>query len=326
MVTSLRRVVLIAAAALAVAGARAQEVSATSRLDSSSILIGDWLALHIEVDHPSTVTITMPALPDTFGGIDVVRRDKPAVATANGDRVKESATFIITAFDSGMHIVPPLEVFYTLPGDTSRHSARTAPAVFNVVGIAVDTSAEIKDIKPPLGVSLTLADLLPYIIALLLIGGITWLVIYIRRRRRMGVPLIPEAPPQPAHEVALEALRALESEKVWQRGLLKDFYSQLTDILRVYLERRFGILAMEMTSEEILSSAAISSLSRDVRDPLRTLLTSADLVKFAKHRPADAENAAGVPAARSIVEMTSATAVPADPAPAGTAPKTEVAA
>jgi hypothetical protein len=240
----------------------AQSVHVSARVDSNAILIGDWLPLHIEVEHPAATTVIFPSLPDSLEGFEVVRRDPPTrQSTERG--ILETATFIMTAFDSGMHVVPPLTVRYTTEGDTAKH--------------AIDT--------PPISVPLTLADLLPYLIGAAVIGGLIWLYLYVRARRKRGEPLIPEAPPRPADEVALEALRALESERLWQRGKVKEYYSQLTDIIRLYIEKRFTVPALESTSDEVLGSGPIRTLPADDRESLRDILTRADLVKFAKFQP-----------------------------------------
>jgi len=280
-----------------------QDVHAVAGLDSNHILIGDWLKLHLDVQHSQNVVIAFPVLPDSLNGIEVIRREQPA-RSQSGDTISESVTFVITSFDSGMHIVPPIPVQYTVKGDTAKRYVQTSPLVFMVGTIPIDTSKEIKDIKPPLGIGISFAEILPYLIALVLLAGIIWLVLYIRKKRRRGESLIPEAPKLPAHEVALEALRVLEAERVWQRGLVKQYYSQLTDIVRMYIERRFTVTAMEMTSDEILSSTAITSLPKEIKNSLSEVLLRADLVKFAKSQPLSQEHESSLTASRSFVEAT----------------------
>src|SRR3989442_7200428 len=110
---------LLAAAFLFPGALPAQSVHVTARVDSNNILIGDWLPLHIEVEHPSGTTVTFPSLPDSLEGFEVVRRDAPVRKSA-GEAVLESATFILTAFDSGMHVVPPFIVRYASAGDHTK--------------------------------------------------------------------------------------------------------------------------------------------------------------------------------------------------------------
>ncbi len=242
-------------------------------------------------------------MPDTLEGFEIVKREQPIEKQT--DRLAiESMIFIMTSFDSGMHIVPPIPVQYSRSNDTTKYFVQTSPILIMVGGIAVDTTKDIKDIKPPLSVPITLADILPYIISIVGIGGIIWLVRYIIRKRKRGEPLIPEEPPRPANEVALEALRALESEKLWQRGKVKDYHSQITDIIRIYIERKYNISAMESTSDEILQSFTDVVIEEEAKDYLREILYRADLVKFAKFLPSAEENERSITLAFKFVEMT----------------------
>lgn len=283
--------------------ARAQDIRATARVDSNNILIGDWLKLHIEVQHSSGITVKFPSLADSLQGLEIIHRDTPTVK--NNDRqVLESASYTITAFDSGTYIIPPMAIQYTVGGDTTRRIAETSPIPIFVHGIAVDTTQEIKDVKPPLSVPITIADVLPYLIGIVAAGGVVWLFYYIRKKRKRGEPLIPEPPSRPAHEIALDALRALEAEHLWQRGKLKEYHSQLTDIVRTYIEKRFNVMAMESTSDEILDSRVIAGLEKDVLETLREILIRADFVKFAKFQPLPEENESSLRLAVGFVERT----------------------
>jgi len=203
----------------------------------------------------------MAQIPDSLQGIEILKRGS-VQTQKNGDDVLEKADYVITSFDSGTVVVPRFR-FYTPTSETLPNIlAETSPIPIFIHTIDVDTSKPIKDIKPPLSLPITLAELLPYIIALLVIAGLGWLFYYVWNKRRKGESILPEAPKRPAHEVALEALRSLDSEHLWQRGKIKEHYSQLTDIVRMYIERRFDVMAMEMVTDEILASREISSLEK----------------------------------------------------------------
>jgi hypothetical protein len=280
-----------------------QQIEAVVRVDSQHITIGDWLRATLEIRHTADVKLFPPALPDSLGGFEIVRREQPGSQEVNGN-VLEKIPFIVTSFDSGMQIIPPLSFSYTVPGDTNMYVVETSPVVINVYGMAIDTTLDIKDIKPPLSVPITFAEILPYIITAILLTGAVWLVWHIVKKRRRGERIIPEAPPRPAHEVALEALQSLESEKLWQRGKVKDYHSQLTDIIRVYIERRFGIMAMEMTSDEILTGFSGQTLSHELQGQLKEMLYRADLVKFAKYQPLALEHENSLAHAYNFVRST----------------------
>jgi hypothetical protein len=293
----------LATIVLSVSSLNAQEVQATARVDSNNIVIGDWLKLHVEIRHPENVNVQFPSIPDSLQGFEIVKRDSPTQQKTN-QQVLESTTYTLTAFDTGTYVVPPLLFQYTFAGDSTRHTAETSPIPVFVHGVGVDTSKEIKDIKPPLSISISFAELLPYILGVIGVAAAAWLIYYIIKKRRKGEALLPEAPPRPAHEVALEALRSLEAEKLWQRGLVKEYHSQVTDIIRTYIEKRYAVLAMEMITDEILSTPAIVALDKSTKEQLREMLVLADLVKFAKFQPLAEEHERSLRSAFSFVEST----------------------
>jgi hypothetical protein len=296
---------------------RAEDIRVTARVDSTIYLIGDWVTVHLDVTHLPTVRIERPAMADSIQGFELVKRDTGAVKQ-DAQSTLESYAFTLAVFDTGTQVVPPVTVHYRTAGDTVLRSVSTEPIAVFIRGVAVDTSKEIKDIKAPLSVPITFWDILPYLAGLIFLGGIVWVINYIRKKRAKGEPIIPEAPPRPAHEVALEKLRAVASENLWQRGMVKEFHSTLTDIIRTYIERKYSVIAMEMTSDEILGSRAIRGLDKPVTGKLREMLVRADLVKFAKYQPAPKEHEESLAHAFAFVEETTRPAVQNDVAvPAG---------
>jgi hypothetical protein len=111
------------------------------------------------------------------------------------------------------------------------------------------------------------------------------LVVFLLRRRRRTATAPPPPPPRPAHELALEQLQQLRGAGLWQRGEIKAFHSQLSHIVREYLEGRFAIPALESTTDEILAALRRTDLAEEWRLRLRQMLQTADLVKFAKAVP-----------------------------------------
>lgn len=281
----------------------AQGVTATASVDSHNIFIGDWLKLNVEVRHPADVTIQFPAIPDSLQGFEVINRDSVTRKNVDGSTV-ETTSFTLTTFDSGTYVIPPMVFQYAQVDGQKVGTAETSPIAIFVHGVGVDTTKDIKDIKPPVSLPISFAELLPYILSVLGAGGAGWLVYYILKKRRKGESILPEPPPRPAHELALEALRSLEAEKLWQRGLSKEYHSKLTDIIRTYVERRFHVMAMEMITDEILSSPAIAGLEKDVRGKLQDMLLLADLVKFAKFQPMPVEHERSMQSASGFIETT----------------------
>jgi hypothetical protein len=172
--------------------------------------------------------------------------------------------------------------------------------------IPVDTTKAYKDIRP-----LEPAPFDPYWLMLgglilLLLAVITALVVwYIRRRRRRK--LVPVDAPViiiPPHVEALKALENLEQEKVWQDGRMKEYYTRLTDIVRTYIEKRWLVNALELTSDELLVHGFTLQLDQETRECLERVVKLADLVKFARMTPLGSDCESSMHLSRRFVERT----------------------
>ncbi len=283
----------------------AQGVHVSARVDSNNILIGDWLKLHIELEYPPDTKISYPAILDSLEGLELIERTQPAI-TKSENRIIEKTILTISAYDTGTFVIPALDFGYILKNDTSLHFASTSPIPIFVHGVGVDQAQDIKDIKPPLSVPITFAEILPYIIgviAALLLGFMIYYVI--KKRQQKDIWKIFTEPKRPPHEIALDALRSLESEKLWQRGEVKLYHSKLTDVVRTYIEDRFSIKAMESTTDEILADFLHhSEFNGELQSLLKEMLTLADFVKFAKQQPLPNENDVSMKQAIEFVEKT----------------------
>jgi hypothetical protein len=206
-------------------------------------------------------------------------------------QLAQTQTLLITSFDSGYYAIPPFK--FTISGDTNK-IFETEPLLFSVNTIAIDTTQNIKDIKPPIEVPFSWKELLPYVYWG--IGGLAVLAAliiltrnYLKKRKKKPLPEI-IAPKIPPHVTALEQLEKLKEEKLWQQGKLKQYYSGLSDILREYIEHRFYINAMEQVTDEIMYAFRTADASDEIKAKLRQVLFLADLVKFAKEQPLPNEN------------------------------------
>jgi hypothetical protein len=147
------------------------------------------------------------------------------------------------------------------------------------------------------------------LLALLLAGvGVAgyYLITYLQRRKleEAGNEVVTE-PLRPAEEVALEKLDAIKEKKIWQQGQVKEYYTQLTDVVREYIARRFEVSSVEQTSDETLRDIRpLLSERKDLYDQLRKMLTLADLVKFAKWSTTPDENELSLRNAYTFVKET----------------------
>jgi len=271
----------------------AQEIGARATLDSTDILIGDQLKLHLELTVPAGSKVSWPFFEDTLTAhVEVLRRSAIDTATSGKEKYTLRQELVITSFDSGSYVVPPIPFRFHMPGDSTGYYAETDPLRLSVSTVQTDPAADIKPIKPPLKAPITFREIAPWLLGALLLALLAFSLYYFIKRRKEKKPIfqIRPKPALPPHEIALEAFEALRRKKLWQSGKVKDYYSEMTDIVREYIEGRFRIRALEMTTDEITEALKSADVSGPARERLKTTLVSADLVKFAKAQPLPAEN------------------------------------
>ncbi len=288
--------------------AKADPQKAVLSLDTSSIRIGERVQLRLNATLPKTASIFWPVISDTLSGkVEVSAKSKVDTnATSRKDFVTYSQNIIITSFDTGFHYIPAFTIQYAYSGDTTRHELLSESVYLKVRAVEVDTTRAIRDIRGPIQAPLTFAELVPYLAALAIIALIIGLIWYYLWRKRMNKPLFPvmTRPLGPPWEIALQNLVLLEEKKLWQNGKIKEYYSELTDILRHYLNQQHGIEAMEMITSEILSAYDLAGLQADSRHLLAKTLEKADYAKFAKAIPQRSENELSMTQARQFIETT----------------------
>lgn len=303
-----RRCLFVFAVVLFVVPLFAQNVTVTASVDSQTIIMGDWITYSVQVKHPASVVVGLPSYRDTLGAFDIVRQDSVVRSEQNGE-VTLAKKFVITGFTAGDKTVPPFSVSY-IGADGKPQSAESNPIPVRVLGIEVDTTQSIRDVKPQLSVPMSAEEIALYIlIALALAGAGYGLYYYLRKRSGKTAEEEENVPDIPPHILAMIQLDELESRNVWKQGEYKLFYSEATEIVRRYFERRFRIMALEMTTGEVMSQLAACPVDIETIANIERFLRDADLVKFAKYQPAASENEGVIPAARSIVEKTK----PAEP-------------
>ncbi len=294
--------------------ATAQRIKATARLDSTNILLGDQIKLFLEIDHPKKVKVEFPQVPDSINGlIEVLNHSKiDTFKMDNEEFIKQIQSYTITCFDSGSYRIPPY--WFKIDIDGHIDSVPSNGVTLNVFSMKIDTTKGPTDIKMPYDAPLTLKEVTPYILGVILIGAILFLILYSIKRKKNNKPIFsrPKKPKEPAHIVALRELDRIKREKIWQKGKHKQFYSQVTEALRVYIEDRFGIPAMEQTSDETIESFRIdkSLLTEKQFNELSDILKLADLVKFAKYTPLPDDDSKSLANAYIFVNETKKVEVP----------------
>ena len=257
------------------------QYSAKATVDSTHMMIGDQLKLHLEVVHPPGVdNLPLVFKKEQNDAIEFLAQSRWDTL-AEGGKVRIKKDLLFTAWDSGYQTVPPIPVVFLNNGKRDTIFTRDIPIEVLVPPI----DSVLSDIKPIIEEPVTWKDYLPHIgtIALLLLLVLLWYFYKKKKGKEVYVP--PPPPPLPAHEIALNKLAKLKNEKLWQRGNVKEYHSQLTHIVREYLENRYGIQALEQITSEILAQMKKMNLSKELTEQMTRLLQTADLVKFAKAEP-----------------------------------------
>jgi len=125
-----------------------------------------------------------------------------------------------------------------------------------------------------------------------------------KKRKRKPTEVVKKVIVRPAHEIAIEALKKIQEQKLWQQGFYKEYHSGVADTIRSYIEHRFSITAMEMPSDDTLSHFRNNLVSPEAFEKLRYLLQSADMVKFAKGIPVGSENELSMQNAFDFIALT----------------------
>lgn len=265
----------------------------TARIEPDSIGIGDRFDYVIEVEKDLVQEIGFPVFEQQGQGLELVKDHATDTLLREGRLLKLRKRYTMQAFEEGDYRLGRGEVLYIDKNivDTLRtpDSLRLLVTTF-----AIDsTSQSIYDLKPQLTLPFRFREVRGYVgwsvLALLLLAAAVYAAKRLLARYGKGLgDIFKPAPPVPPHVAAIRALEALHNQKLWQNNRHKQYYSGLTDILRTYIDGRYGIGAMEMTSDEIIAAMQSQELPDKARMDLTAVLRDADLVKFAKATP-DAE-------------------------------------
>lgn len=281
----MKRILFILSFVLGVVGLTAQ-VSVSAALDSTSMMIGDQLDITLTLSCDPAVKLGDPDISalDTLKALEIIN-------IGNLNEMRKSKTSIIyqqkitlTSFTEGTYNIPQIGIPFEKGGKAGNVYSPTLMLEVNTFDVSEAT--ELQPIKNIIEEPVTFWDFLPFLIiglAIVLIVLTIWLLI--RRNQRRETLAEFEKKKLPPHVIALKKLEQLHQEELWQKGEIKSFQSQLTFILREYLEERFHIRALESTSDEIIDDLQKTDLDAERTNNLKDIFQTADLVKFAKSEP-----------------------------------------
>jgi len=268
---------------------QAQQTVVKASIDSTHLWIGQQTNIHLEIVHPKGRLIQLPVIQDTISkGVEVIFVSKPDT-TDLGSTLQIKQDYLVTSFDSAIYVLPPFEV---IDGkDTIRSNSLGLKVSTLDVNVETKKFYDIKDVITPPFVIWDYSTIIWIIIgvcALILAG---WYLYEVKQgRRSLNFFKSPEEIKLPPHVIALNELNRIKLQKLWQQGRAKKYHSAITYTLRKYVEARFGVQAMEMTSGETLEEISKINDANSVYDNLKQILRLADFVKFAKYQPLPDEN------------------------------------
>ncbi|MGE0091893.1 MAG: hypothetical protein AB7S40_04975 [Bacteroidales bacterium] len=263
-----------------------------------TILIGDQVTLKFRSNILKGEKFVFPDMKNPVTeGVELISQPITDTISVDGNSVNLESRVVVTSFDSGSYKLPSFTA-YKFKIDGTVDTLNFEGGELEVTTIQIDTSSfQPFEVKDQMNYPFTIKEVMPWVgiilFVMLLLLLITRTVKKIRERKSLfgkGAEL------EPPHIIALKKLESLREQKLWQKNQ-KEFFTNVTDILREYLEFRFEMQAMEKTSNEILSELSVLNLDKEVLKQLSELFRIADFVKFAKHSAETEECEHAVPMA-----------------------------
>lgn len=258
-----------------------------SRIDRDTAAIGDTIRYRLTVTAPETAVVIFPEYSNDRIGDFEIFRDGLNELEGDGEKVVER-WYLLQGFETGEFTLPGAEITVRINGE--EEVFKSPPLGITVESVLEPSEGEqdIRPIKPPVSLPVS------YTWIFYLIGGIIVLVamavFLVKKVFRRKEKVTPPPPPRPAHEIAYEQLKRIKDENLPARGMIKEYYSRVSNAARHYLENRFGLRAPERTTEEFLyDMASTDYLTVRQQDLVGEFLNECDLVKFARYGPTENE-------------------------------------
>lgn len=286
----------------------AGNVLVTAKMDSALLLMGKKTAIHVEiVQDKGDKGSFLNEKTDTLNAfVEVSARTQPDTVDLGNNRIQINRDIIVQSFDSGMYVIPALK--YVVGKDTFSSN----PLTLKVIPVKVDTLTTIHDFKPVEEAPYFFSDMFPeflvkywWAVLLIMLILIALLYAYFKWYKVGTIPFVKKPVVLiPPYDEAIMKLTQLKGEHLWESGNEKEYFTRLTDILRNYIDRRFGINAKEMTSAQIMELLRKNEETLAVNGQLGKVLEMADFVKFAKMRPLPDDNEVAYQRAVNFVNET----------------------
>ncbi len=300
----------------------AQSITARATTDTSDYLIGDAIKYKLQIEYDKSIKIEKPDVLKNISNVEVLGENQPS---NNESENKKISTYEVTLsrYDSAEVTIPAITIYYRAGKDTlikrapviSQNSnlipdstfkkVTSNPVSFTIHVMKVNAEEDIKDVKAPLTIPMDWK----FIAVIILIGLIILAaIIYFYKKyknKKSGIVVEKKVVVLPPHINALSSLDRLEEKQLWQKGMIKEYHSEITEIIRKYFEERFNLPALELTTSEAVNELRKREDTKIILDTTNNFLNNADLVKFAKFKPLVEVNQEMMNQARDIVNKTS---------------------
>lgn len=287
----------------------------SASIDSTQMVLGEQTKMQLEVTCNAAEGVQIPKPEQQLPtGVESLNLQPTTDTVTESGQLRLQQEWILTSFRDTVYTVQPFVL--TASGDTVKAAPQTL-TILRPEGI--EQLEDIHDIKDIERAGIWWWDIVMWVLIALgigvLIGAIVYVVLWQQRHKQKDAPLVQKIILRPAEEVALEQLDAIKAAKIWQQGHGKQYHTELTDVIRTYIGRRFDVHSTEKTSDEtlrelkpILLSNQPSAVSiqngKELYDKLSQMLQLADFVKFAKYEAMPEENERALNTAYEFVNAT----------------------
>ncbi len=280
-----------------------QTIKVSSSTDTTDYLVGDFINFNIEIVAAKSVQVLDPVIPDTLSKLDLISKSETILnETEKSNTINYN--FVLAGYDSVSATIPPVTIEYRSEGDTVLKRITTDPVYVNIHTVPVSTTEEIKDVKSPLTIAFDWMELFIWLALGLVVLIVGWLLYKRYKKKKSELRVEKKLVKIPVHVKAFTALDELEKQQLWQKGKIKEYHSNITEIIRIYFQERFGLPAMELTTSESIQQLRSTKEAENIIDLTFDFLSNADLVKFAKFQPLQSVNKEMMSQARNIVQNT----------------------
>ena len=271
-----------------------------SSVDMAEAYIGDLITYQITIICDSTIQLVPPPIGANLGAFDVKDYQADVETKLKDGRTQSQTTFVLSTFTTGDYLIPPLPIMFLMPDSTRKVMlAEGIPIKIKSLLTNANDSTDIRPLKGPY-------EFKRSYLAYYIWGGIALVVLaialYLWRRWRRKKTIEEPVDLRPAWEIAFEKLAVLREKKLVEEGKHKEFYLELTEIIREYLGRMYDLTALDMTTTEFLELLSELTLPDGLYDRTAKFLHHADLVKFAKYVPDVVRSQQEYQVAHEIVE------------------------